>query len=85
MKSHRVGRLFGQYFSFIIGLLSSTYHHGIIVGKDPAVRLVNGRGKNEGIVEIKRDHNDNWHTACANQVNLEAARVICHTLGFQGG
>ncbi|XP_055896643.1 deleted in malignant brain tumors 1 protein-like isoform X1 [Biomphalaria glabrata] len=49
-------------------------------GNNSFVRLVNGRNKYEGLVEIY--HDQRWGTVCDAGWNDRNAKVICHMLGF---
>ena len=44
------------------------------------VRLLGGKHKNEGRVEVKYD--ETWKAVCDHGWNKKAARVICRMLGF---
>jgi hypothetical protein len=45
-----------------------------------AVRLLNGSSSKSGQLEVSRG--GIWTPVCSSSVNLDAARVICRTLGY---
>jgi hypothetical protein len=45
------------------------------------VRLVNGKGPNEGRVELF--HNSQWGTICGHGFQRNDAKVLCRMLGLQ--
>ena len=50
---------------------------------DTPVRLVNGRTKYEGRVEVF--YQGSWGTVCDNEFNETDAEVICRMLGYTWG
>jgi hypothetical protein len=52
----------------------------LLIGQESQVRLKGGKGAFEGLVEIR--NGSSWHPVCANEINMDAATVICNQLGF---
>ena len=48
-----------------------------------AVRLVNGKSAQEGIVEVF--YNNTWGTVCVDHFDEEEIKVICRMLGYEIG
>eukprot|EP00521_Asterionellopsis_glacialis_P013350 CAMPEP_0195305918 /NCGR_PEP_ID=MMETSP0707-20130614/36937_1 /TAXON_ID=33640 /ORGANISM="Asterionellopsis glacialis, Strain CCMP134" /LENGTH=531 /DNA_ID=CAMNT_0040370127 /DNA_START=69 /DNA_END=1661 /DNA_ORIENTATION=- len=51
--------------------------------EDGDVQLVDGRGANEGRLQIY--HDGTWGTVCDDDFSNAAANVVCRQLGYQGG
>lgn len=47
------------------------------------VRLVDGKGKNSGRVEINAT--GSWKCICSEQLGVMEAKVVCRMLGFDEG